>query len=134
MSDTSQLTKDGQIKLHDNGDGTYSIQPYTSLATLIAGEDLTNDVLKIERRCSYVAISSATATVVKSGAGVLHRITVTGGTTGTIVIYDNTAGSGTKIADFDTINALASYELNVAFATGLTIVTSAATKITVSYR
>ena len=83
---------------------------------------------------SYTAISTATTTVIRTGAGVLDRIIVTGGTTGTIVIYDNVAASGTKIADFDTTNALANYVFNAAFATGLTIITSAATKITVIWR
>jgi hypothetical protein len=105
-----------------------------SQATLLAGEDIANDVIKTENRYSYATITTATTTTVKSGAGFLHRIVVTGGTTGTIVIYDNTAASGTKIADFDTTNAIASYEFNVSYTTGLTIVTSAATKITVSYR
>lgn len=105
-----------------------------NLKSRIAGEDISNDVQKVENRYSYATISTATTTTVKSGAGFLHRITVTGGTTGTIVVYDNTAASGTKIADFDTTNALASYEFNVSFTTGLTIITGASTKITVSYR
>lgn len=79
-------------------------------------------------------ISSATTTTAKTGAGVLHTITVTGGTAGTIIVYDNTAGSGTVIASFDSTNALATYTFDLAFSTGLTIVTAAATKVTVSYR
>lgn len=117
--------------------GSYDSVNYydnVNLATKISGEDTSNDVMKVENRYSYTTISTATTTTVKSGAGFLHRIAVTGGTTGTIVIYDNMAGSGTKIADFDTTNTLASYEFNVSFNTGLTIVTSAATKLTVSYR
>lgn len=79
-------------------------------------------------------ISTATTTVAKTGAGYLTGITVMGGTTGTITIYDNTAASGTILAAFDTTNALAHYPLNATFATGLTIVTSAATKLNVQYR
>lgn len=100
----------------------------------IAGEDITNDVLKTEERFSYTYISTATTTTVKSGSGFLHTITVNGGTAGTIICYDNTAGSGTIIASFDSTNALNTYQFNVSFGTGLTIVTSAATKITVAYR
>jgi hypothetical protein len=85
-------------------------------------------------RNEYATISTGTTTTVKSGKGILHRIIVTGGTTGTIVIYDNTAASGTKIADYDTTNALATFDFDVAFSTGLTIVTSAATKLTVIFR
>lgn len=79
-------------------------------------------------------ISTATTTTIKSGAGVLHTITVNGGTAGTVIVYDNTAASGTIIASFDSTNALATYMLNVAFGTGLTIITAAATKLTVSSR
>jgi hypothetical protein len=105
-----------------------------SLATKLAGEDLTNDVIKTEQRFSPLYISTATTTLVKTGAGFLHRIIVNGGTTGTIIAYDNTAGSGAIIFSFDTTNAIGSYEFNCSFATGLTIVTSAATKLTAVYR
>ncbi len=106
----------------------------TALGSLIAGENLTTNRLNNEPVYSYATITTATTTTVKSGAGTLARIIVTGGTTGTIIIYDNTAGSGTKIADFDTTNALATYPFDATFSTGLTIVTSAATKLTVLYR
>lgn len=104
------------------------------LGALLAGEDLTANRLLTEQANSYTAISTAATTAVKTGAGLLHRIVVTGGTTGTITVYDNTAGSGTQILNFDTTSALASYEINARFSVGLTIVTSAATKLTVIYR
>lgn len=83
---------------------------------------------------SYTYISTATTTVVKSGAGTLIGIVVNGGTTGTITVYDNTAASGTTPFVFDTTNAIASYRFDVGFSTGCTIVTSAATKITAIWR
>lgn len=79
-------------------------------------------------------ISTAATTTLKTGAGALHAVTVQGGVAGTIIIYDNTAGSGTILASFDATAALASYRFNVTFTIGLTVVTSAATKLTVSYR
>lgn len=97
-------------------------------------EDNVAGVAKTEQRFSPTYISTATTTTVKSGSGFLHRIIVNGGTTGTITIYDNTAASGTIIAAFDTTNAIQSLEFNVTFGTGLTIVTSAATKVTVAWR
>lgn len=100
----------------------------------IAGEDLTNDVQKVEQRMSYFYISTATTNVVKATAGFLHTITVTGGTTGTIIVYDNASTSGTIIASFTTTNALQTYTFDVAFGNGCTIITSAATQLTVSYR
>ncbi len=106
----------------------------SAIGDKLAGEDLTNDLIKVEQRFSSNYISTATTTVIKTGAGMLHRIVVEGGTAGTIIIYDNTAGSGTTIASFDSTAALMSYEFNTAFGTGLTIVTAAATKITVSFR
>jgi hypothetical protein len=79
-------------------------------------------------------ISTATTTVCKTGAGLLHTLTVTGGTAGTIIGYDNTAASGTILFSFDSTNALATYTFNVSFAIGLTVVTAAATKCTISAR
>lgn len=83
--------------------------------------------------CSYLAISTGVTTVVKASPGFLHTIVVTGGTAGTIDVYDNTAGSGTKIASFSSTNAVMNYEFRCQFTTGLTIVTSAATQLTVNY-
>lgn len=123
-------------ELDTNG---YEIQ---TQGTKLAGEDLTNDVLKVEQRFSYTPITLAapTTTVVKSGAGFLHAIIINKATaTGVITIYDNTAASGTIIATITQPAAVlaTSYVLpyNVSFATGLTIVTSAAAQdITVSWR
>ncbi len=105
-----------------------------TLGTTIAGEDIPNDVTKVENRNNATYISTATTTVVKTGAGLLHTIVVQGGTTGTIIGYDNTAASGTILFSFDTTVALATYTFDISFAVGLTVVTSAATKLTVSAR
>ena len=103
-------------------------------ATLQAGEDLTNDVLKVEQRYTNIAISTATTTTVKSGAGYLNCIRVIGGTLGNVTIYDNTAGSGTVLCP--TVTPVQNGVLleNITFSTGLTVVTAAATVITGSYR
>lgn len=116
---------------------------HVNLANLIAGEDLTNDVLKVEQRFSFanIVLAAPTTTVVKSGAGFLHGITINKSlANGVITIYDNTAGSGTLIGAITKPAVLLSDTLqtaiyDVSFATGLTIVTSgAAQDITVSYR
>ena len=101
---------------------------------LLAGEDTNADVIKTEQRYTFAVINSIATTVVKSGLGFLHSIIVTGGTAGTIIAYNNTAGSGTTIFNMDSTNALATFVFNVEFTVGLTIVTGAATKITVCYR
>jgi hypothetical protein len=84
---------------------------------------------------SFTNITTDTTTTVKSGAGFLHTICVnTLAATGTATVYDNTAGSGTKIATIGTGTAICLI-YDVAFATGLTIVTAtAAADITVSYK
>lgn len=79
-------------------------------------------------------IAGAATTVVKSGAGVLHNITVNTTAAGTITVYDNTSGAGTKIATIAASPVVGScFQFDVSFTTGLTIVTAAASDITVSY-
>lgn len=84
---------------------------------------------------NYTNISTATTTVVKSGTGVLHSIVVNTTAAAAITVYDNTAGSGTKIATIAASPAIGStFQYDVAFATGLTIVTAGTSDITVSWR
>lgn len=87
---------------------------------------------------SFQNITTSTTTTVKTGAGVLNGVTVNskGTIASTITIYDNTAGSGTKIGTIDSLNLAGQFVFGVAFATGLTLVTTgtAAPDITVSYR
>jgi hypothetical protein len=86
---------------------------------------------------SYQNITTDRTTTLKSVPGYLHAICVnTPAATGTITIYDSATASGTKIA---TITSYAStnscFTYDVAFWTGLTIVTAvAAQDITVSFR
>lgn len=97
-------------------------------------EDNTVGVAKVEQRFSPSYISTATTTTIKSGAGFLHTITITESVASTIIVYDNTAGSGTIVASFVASAGVGTYTLNVSFGTGLTIVTAGASKLTVSYR
>lgn len=109
----------------------------TSNGTLLAGEDLTNNRLMVEERFSYQSINTAATTTIKSSAGFFNSMTIWGGTAGAITVYDNTAGSGTAIVPTFTpgsVSVSVTNILNVSFATGLTIVTAAATVISVSYR
>lgn len=84
----------------------------------------------------YLNITGQATTTVKSGSGILHTICVnTPAATETITIYDNTAGSGTKIGTitvYASTNPCLTYDVN--FITGLTLVTATASSdITVSY-
>lgn len=82
----------------------------------------------------YKNIATATTTVVKSGAGVLHGIVINTTAAATITVYDNTSAAGTKIATIAASPVIGSTFLyDIAFSTGLTIVTAGASDITVSY-
>lgn len=76
-------------------------------------------------------IATAATTVVKSGAGILRRITINTTAAGTVIVYDNTSGSGTIIASFPVSAVVGTYEYGTRFTTGLTVVTGAASNITV---
>lgn len=113
-----------------------------NLSTRLAGENITADRMAVEGEWTYATITTATTTVIKSGAGVLHSITVCKAVaTGVIDAYDNTAGSGAKIIPAITYGAsllsdppLGGQPLDAQFSLGLTIVTSAATFLVVAYR
>lgn len=108
-------------------------QTLTDLGTRIAGEDIANDVLKTRYSGSSTYISTATTTVVKSGAGHLHSIVLSETAAGSITVYDNTAGSGTILAVLKASIVEGTYTLDIPFGTGLTIVTAGASKLTVSW-
>lgn len=88
---------------------------------------------------SFKNLAANATTTVKTGAGTLDSIIINtvGASANTITVYDNTAGSGTKIATVDgTIAGGTRIIYNCAFTTGLTIViaTGTAANITVVYR
>ncbi len=81
----------------------------------------------------YNLITTAATTVVKASPAILHTITVTGGTAGTIIVYDNASTAASPVANFSSTNALATYTFDIAMASGCTVVTGSATNLTVSY-
>jgi hypothetical protein len=70
---------------------------------------------------------------VKLGPGILKSITVNTTAAGSITVYDNTAASGTKIGTLKASVAEGTYQYDAYFAIGLTVVTAAASDITVVY-
>lgn len=89
-----------------------------------------------KRGDNYTNISSATTTAIATGRGTLKRIVCNKAVTnGVITVYDNTAGSGTKIATITHPATLLQnqydLEYNLQFTTGLTIVTGSTDDITV---
>lgn len=77
----------------------------------------------------YKNITSQTTTIVRTGAGYLHKITVNkGAATGTATIYDGLDTNGTKIGTITFGDALPrTLEYNCRVAVGITIVTATAT-------
>ena len=87
----------------------------------------------------FLNIAALGTTVIKLGPGTLQRIIIntTGSASNTFTIYDNTAGSGTKIGTVSGSGASSGSTLNYGcdFQNGLTIVSAAGTSadITVVY-
>lgn len=103
-----------------------------------AARALDVNVVSAVGQFSYRNLTGNATTTVKSGAGTLHLITINNNTTGgTITIYDNTAGSGTKIATIQVGSPSggllsssgnpgigSSGVVDTIFSTGLTVVTA----------
>lgn len=97
--------------------------------------------IAINHRNSFLNITGNGTTTVKSGPGTLHGILINDNTcNGVVTIYDNTAGSGTKIATIQLgtpsgglLSSSGKHPptflgpLGLEFNTGLTIVTSGST-------
>lgn len=123
-------------------DGTATTQPISVSSLPLPTGAATESTLaalsaKVVNGSSFSHISTNATTTVKSGAGVLKRITINsnGGTLNTATVYDNTAGSGTIIAVIDTTLG-GNHEYDLVFSTGLTIVTATGTAadLTVVYQ
>jgi hypothetical protein len=75
----------------------------TNAATLIAGEDQSNNVMRVEGQFSGRQCTADTQ--VLAAPGFVHTITIQSTdavpTAGTIVFYDNPAESGTEVCRFD---------------------------------
>lgn len=131
------MSKYGNIHKLDDSDNLYITD-----GTLGAGEDLVNDVTKVEQRFLSSGVLTAD-TAVKSGAGFVHTVTFScndaAPTAGTIIIYDNTAESGTQVFNHTfTTTPFVPFTvfLDHTFATGLYVgfTTTADVNVTVSYR
>ena len=113
---------------------------WVSQATLLAGEDLTNNRLMTMPSYSYVHLTADAP--VKSGAGVVHTITMcsdAASTAGTLILYDSLTETGTIIATFTFIAAYqapVTVTLDAAFATGLYagFTTTADVNVTITYK
>ena len=114
-----------------------------SLATLISGEDQTNNVLRVEQQFSYCADKTADASC-KASAGFVHSISCAGtdaaATAGDVALRDATsAGTGTivkQIAFAAAFQQPFTLMINAPFSTGiyLDFTTTADVACEVSYR
>ena len=71
-------------------------------------------------------------TVLKYGAGELHKVTVTDNQ-GTMLIYDGLSASGTLVASLDAAKTVGTMEFGFPFSTGLTVVVAGTPKMTIVY-
>lgn len=88
----------------------------------------------ITQQYSKTNIATATTTQVLSGVGVLHSVNINKGVAAsTVSIYDATSGTTNPIAVID--SALSnSFIYDAVIATGIRVVTSGATDVTISYK
>ena len=108
--------------------GTWTVQP---------GNTQNTTPWSFEVRSSFRNITTNATTTLKSSSGVLHTLTInTRGTGSNVIVYDNTAGSGTTIATIDTTLSTTAFVFDAIFNVGLTVVTAGAgaADLTVNYR
>ncbi len=136
-SGTTIVTQGTGTNLHtviDSGTTTVTQATGTNLHVVVDSGTVTTSGSN-----SYTHISTSTTTNgIKSGAGTLIAVVVnqTGTVASTTTIYDNTTATGTVIGVLDTLGRTGDYQYNVAFSTGLSIITTgtAAPDLTVVWR
>lgn len=110
-------------------------------ATTMAGEDITNDVLKVEQRNGFLLVTADTQ--VKGSAGFLHTLTFScndaAPTAGSIIVYDSLTETGTQIFNHTfTTTPFVPFTviIDASFSTGLYVgfTTTNDVNVTVSYR
>lgn len=84
--------------------------------------------------CSYSHIQDGVTTTVKSGGGYLKSVTINTKGADTITLYDSADASGTVIAEIAPNAGPVTLDYGIHFNTGLTIVSPAASDLTVAYR
>lgn len=89
------------------------------------------------KNITYKNLAANGTTTLVAGPGTLVAVNINtkGATANTLDIFDNTAGSGTKIGHWDTTVQPQSFYLECSFAIGLTVVIAAGTAadITLTY-
>lgn len=113
-----------------------SANHYVTLGTSIAGELISRSVTAVEANVgsSSTRITTATTTTCLASPGAIYGVLVEAATSGTVTIYDNTAGSGTVITILPAATVAGFYPIPRIATTGITVVTSAADRVVVFTR
>lgn len=133
LDDATALSLPGSPRKYTAQRGDSSGNAKVSLGTLINGESSRYQRMLTVGAWNYATVSTATTTTVLSGSGIIGRVYVAGGTMGNVTIYDNTAASGTTVLPTTTVVQGQELLRDVVVGTGFTIVTSAATILTIAY-
>ena len=147
--DTSTPTFMNGKRVDSRCDENGRVKTNATLSDTLAGEDGTNDVLKVEERYLTIPTGGTTAMIAadqlyKSGPGYVRGITCYSdatATAGTIALLDNTAaGAGNTLWSFDVLaiayNTPFTVDLQTPFSIGLYLdfTTTADVKCLVRYR
>lgn len=127
----------GNSGLWGVGGFLYNGSTWDRARTITASFGVTTGVAAVEMAGStFNYISATKATQVKSGAGILHKIIINTPVAGTISLIDSTSGSTANIGIITMTADVKPYELtyDLAFVTGLRIITSVDADVTVVYR
>ena len=120
-----------------NGDALVTDYTYVTQATLLSGEDQANDVLKVERQSLYtVAAFAATPVVVSSTVGSrLKGLVCTVASSGGVIVYDNTAGSGVLLYSVAslTLGQIVTFPADIVCTVGLTVAIAGSGTVNVLY-
>lgn len=92
-----------------------------------------NDI-EVDNAFSYVATTTAGSQIIKTSRGILHAVTINSDAAGSVILYDNSACSGTKIATIESSAPHQTYFYDAIFSTGLCITTAATTDLTIMYK
>lgn len=88
-----------------------------------------------ESNLQYKLVSSTTVSTVKSGSGFLHAITINGGSSSGIDIYDGgSIYANALMYSFSATNTAQTFLLDVNFTSGCVVYTNGALRYTVSYK
>ena len=105
------------------------------MGSLMAGEDLTNDVLKVEDRSTYTNLSASA--LIKTGAGRVKGFMVNSHASGTLKLWDNTSAATTVLLNTITFAAGSGLMFNlpdVEFGTGLYATVGGTADITIFWK